>query len=101
MTLCDFTSNYGEPPSGCPELQQYLQVLLNIVRTKEYLKHSTGTLPPTTYQLDQLWAPCDAPSNAVVVWHDTVAGTISQWVKAGADTAWLEFTNTAYAPAFP
>lgn len=76
MTLCDLTENI---PTGCPELQDFLQQLIVLLSFADHIKSGSGDHEPTWAELSALWEGCIVPPASFVFWYNTDSTYISWW----------------------
>lgn len=82
MTLCNFDSN---APKTCPELQEYLSLLIAVLTPVDQLKTGSGDHEPTWAELADLWEGCLVPKASMVFWHNTDTDIVSWWFNPTGD----------------
>lgn len=73
--FCEF-----ERPSGdCQSIAMYVQSIVESAATLPRIQYTESVLDADSDSMTALWAPCDPPDCATVVWFNTTSETFTVW----------------------
>lgn len=92
----------GLPTGDCAEIVAYVQTLIDAVKDTAFIKFGSGASNPDPEydDLNELWEPCDPPTCALVVWHNTYSNWYVLYYYTGVTWIAVSVTDPDEVPYY-